>query len=90
MSASAMSEGVVATSIPHSLKTAILAAAVSSAPPNDGPRVAHAPAGRSRGSGDESRNRLSEVCLHPARGLDLGVSADLPDHHDAPLSRDRR
>jgi hypothetical protein len=32
-----MSEGVTATSIPHSLKTAILAAAVSSAPPTMAP-----------------------------------------------------
>src|SRR4051812_22930332 len=35
--ASAMSDGVAATSIPHSLKTAILAAAVSSAPPTMAP-----------------------------------------------------
>ena len=32
-----MSEGVTATSMPHSLKTAILAAAVSSAPPTIAP-----------------------------------------------------
>jgi len=37
MRASAMSLGVAATSMPHSLKTAILAAAVSSAPPMTAP-----------------------------------------------------
>ena len=37
MRASAMSLGVAATSMPHSLKTAIFAAAVSSAPPTIAP-----------------------------------------------------
>src|ERR1051325_8130007 len=36
-SASAISEGVAATSMPHSLNTAIFAAAVSSAPPTIAP-----------------------------------------------------
>jgi hypothetical protein len=78
-----MSEGVTATSMPHSLKTAILAAAVSSVPPTMAPAwPMRRPGGG--GAGDEAGDRLAAVRLDPARGLDLGGAADLADHDDAP------
>jgi len=78
-----MSLGVTATSTPHSWKTAILAAAVSSVPADDGAGVAHAAAGRSGGAGDEARDGFFAVGLDPARGLDFGGAPDFADHDDA-------
>src|SRR4051812_36400077 len=45
--------------------------------------VAHAAAGGSGRARDEARDGLLAVRLDPARGLDLGVAADLADQDDA-------
>mmetsp|Transcript_18078 Transcript_18078/g.41329 ORF Transcript_18078/g.41329 Transcript_18078/m.41329 type:complete len:330 (+) Transcript_18078:381-1370(+) len=52
---------------------------------DDGPRVAHAPAGRGRHARDEGHDGLVWVAvgLEPLGGLLLGAAADLANHDDA-------
>src|SRR3989442_1086627 len=49
---------------------------------DDGPRVAHAPAGGGGLAGDEAHHRLPHALLHEGGGLLLGVAPDLADHDD--------
>src|SRR5690606_37721224 len=53
---------------------------------DDGPRVPHAPPGRSRDACDEARHRLlaalSGLALDELSGVFLGRTADLADHDD--------
>ena len=50
---------------------------------NDGPGMAHRTAFGCRDASDETDDGLGSICLNPARGLDLKVTTDFADHHNA-------